>query len=642
MMDLLSAPLSSAVKEGVLLPSAQENIAFYLARADLEEWEKKSIEELVEKEEWTELNDRFYRTLAFGTGGLRGRTIGKVVTEAERGISSALGSPERPAVGTNVMNYFNVGRAVRGMVTYVKKTFPGEQPILVFSHDTRFFSREFGELAAGLVKSMGGKAFLFKEDRSTPELSFAVRFLKAHAGAMITASHNPPHDNGFKAYFADGAQAVEPHASGIIREVLAVTGPLGVEEQAAGGEIVSIGDEVDAAYLDALTGTVLEPEVVAAQASEFRLVFTGIHGTGRRIIPPILRRFGFQFSEVPEQRVGDGRFPTVKSPNPENAEALSMAIEQAEREGADLVAATDPDADRMGVAVRAADGEYILLSGNQIGSVLADYRLSRMKAKGWITEANAKNAAIIKTFVTTDLQKKIAEGYGVKCVETLTGFKYIGEKLYDYEKRAGGREGHSEEAWRKKLLAESTFFVFGGEESYGYLTGDYARDKDANGAVLALAEAAAFARSKGETLLDVLDRLYLDHGFYLERLGTLTFEGADGAASIQKLVQSFKSTPLASLGGRQLERVQNFQDDENIDIDGKVIPRELMLLFHFAGGARMAVRASGTEPKIKFYFFVRADVPSREELASTKVEAKNQLEGFWGEVQKVVTERLAA
>ncbi|GAB4241423.1 MAG: phospho-sugar mutase [Candidatus Methylacidiphilales bacterium] len=632
--------MEMAVAEGKLLPTAAQQVEAYLARPDLAAWEQASLEELIERGEWTELNDRFFRRLAFGTGGLRGRTIARVVTAVEQGTPTPLGRPEHPAAGTNVMNDYNVARAVRGLVAYVRKAFPGERPRLVFSHDTRHFSREFAELAAGLVREMGGMCYLFAEDRSTPELSFAVRHLKAHAGAMITASHNPPHDNGFKVYFSDGAQVVEPVASGIIAEVNAVKGPLGPDDRLEGGGITFLGQELDEAYLQALAGTVLEPEVIRAQAGSLKLVFTGIHGTGTRIAPRVLARFGFDFSEVAAQREGDGRFPTVTSPNPENAEALSMAIAQAKEEGADVVLATDPDADRMGVAVRDRAGEFVLLSGNQIGSLLASYRLERMQAKGWITPENASRAALIKTFVTTDLQKAIATAYGVKCIDTLTGFKYIGAKLRDYEMEAGGRGDCDDATWRHRLLERSTFFVFGGEESYGYLTGDFARDKDANAAVLAFAEAAAFARSQGKTLLDVLDELYLRHGFYLERLGTLTFEGAEGAAKIQRLVQSFKSEPPTSLGGRVLERVQNFQDDPQVDADGKPIPKELMLLFHYAGGARMAVRASGTEPKIKFYFFVRRDVGRSENLPSVKAEAKAELDHFWKEIRALAESRV--
>ncbi|MFQ3670070.1 MAG: phospho-sugar mutase [Verrucomicrobiia bacterium] len=638
-MEAILSAVERAVGEKTLLAVAGENVRRYLDRPDLAEWERASLEELVEGGEWRELNDRFFRTLAFGTGGLRGRTIGRVTTAAERGKPTELGRPEHPAAGTNVMNDFNVGRAVRGLVAYVRKAFPGERPSLVVSHDTRHFSREFAELAADLVREMGGRCYLFGEDRSTPELSFAVRYLRAHAGAMITASHNPPHDNGFKVYFSDGAQVVEPAASGIIAEVNAVRGPLGSEERGEGGEVVTLGAEVDEAYMKALAGTVLEPEVIREQAGGFSLVFTGIHGTGSRIAPEILRRFGFRFSEVESQRVGDGRFPTVTSPNPENAEALERAIAQAREEGAEVVLATDPDADRMGVAIRDRGGEFVLLSGNQIGSLLGSYRLERMRAKGWITDQNAAHAALIKTFVTTDLQKALASAHGVKCIETLTGFKYIGAKLLEYEQAAGGRGDLDDAAWRERLLERSTFFVFGGEESYGYLTGDFARDKDANAAVLALAEAAAFARAEGKTLLEVLDELYLRHGVYLERLGTLTFEGAEGAARIQRLMQSFKAEPPQELGGRALERAVNFEDDPQVDGDGKPIPRELMLLFYFAGGARMAVRASGTEPKIKFYFFVRREVGSAEELPGVKAAAKAELEGFWDEVRRMAEQR---
>lgn len=639
-MNSLETRLEAALASKKILPATLDNIRLIYGLPGAAAWEKASIGELVEGEHWTELDDRFYKTLTFGTGGLRGRTIGKVVTRAETGTPTALGRPEYPAVGTNVMNYFNINRAVQGLVNYLKKSFAGQQPSFVLSHDTRHFSREFAELAASIISGMGGKAYLFAEDRSTPELSFAVRHLKAHGGAMITASHNPPHDNGFKVYFSDGAQIVEPHASGIIQEVLAVKEVFNDSKKVAGGSVVAAGAEVDEAYLEAMSGLVLEPEIIKAQADKLKLVFTNIHGTGIRSVPPILKKFGFRFSVVPAQEKGDGRFPTVKSPNPENGEALALAIEQARKEGADLVLATDPDADRMGVAVRTESGKYELLSGNQIGSIMGAYRLERMFAKGWITQDNASHAAFIKTFVTTDLQKSIAAAHGIKCVDTLTGFKYIGGKLGEYEALAGGRGSLDGKAWREKLLEKSTFFVFGGEESYGYLAGDYARDKDANAAVLVFAEVAAFARSQNRTLVDYLNELYLKYGFYWEKLGTLTFEGAEGAAKIKRLVESYKLQPPAVWGGKKVEKFQNFADDEIYDVDGKRIPSELMLLFYLEGGARVAVRASGTEPKIKFYFFMRGSAGSEGELEKVKAESIAALDALWDFTRADVDKRV--
>ncbi|MEM9400076.1 MAG: phospho-sugar mutase [Verrucomicrobiota bacterium] len=639
-MNMLEKNLAAAVEASHLLKSAAENISFYYSQSGCQQWEKDSIQELLADAQWTELNDRFYKTLAFGTGGLRGRTIGRVVTQIERGQPNEKDRPEFPAVGTNMMNYFSVGRATQGLCHYLKNKFSHEMPKLVISHDTRHFSRDFAELAAKIATELGVNAFLFEADRSTPELSFAVRYLNAHAGIMLTASHNPPHDNGFKAYFQDGGQIVEPHASGIIKEVLAVkSGAVEVvaHEQ---GQVTLVGKELDDAYIEAMHSLVLDERVLREQSDKLKVVFTPIHGTGGRIIPQLLEKYGCKVIPVPSQAEGDGRFPTVKSPNPENAEALSLAIEKAKLEEADLLCATDPDADRMGVAVRNAAGEYEVITGNQIGAILASYRLQCFFDSGVLNESNAAKAVLIKTFVTTDLQKALAESYGVRCVETLTGFKYIGEKMKEYEEAAGGRGDLSSQAWRDKLLQDSSFFVFGGEESYGYSGGDYVRDKDANAAVLMLIEAASYAKSKDMMLLDYLDEIYVKFGFYFEKLGTLTFEGAEGAAKIKKLLQSYKDESPVDFNGKTVLKVQNFADDDYCDVDGKAIPKELMLLFHLKGGARIAVRASGTEPKIKFYFFNKADVVSEKELQGVKANVKTELEALWDFTREDIKKRV--
>ncbi|MDZ4788956.1 MAG: phospho-sugar mutase [Blastochloris sp.] len=639
-MSSIPTALSAASASGKLLASSQENIFFLLDKAGCEDWERASIAELVAEEQWTELNDRFYKTLSFGTGGLRGRSIGRVVTSVERGTQGNSLPPQYPAVGTNSMNAFNISRATQGLVNYLIKHFPGQTPALVLAHDTRYFSRYFAELAVQVATEMGIDAYLFESERSTPELSFAVRHLKAQAGVVITASHNPPHDNGYKAYFQDGAQIVEPHASAIIREVLAVQSGRIANPAAKKGCLQIIGKEVDAAYLDAVSSLVLEPEMIKSQRGKLKIVFTPIHGTGIQSVPALLDRFGFQFSTVPLQVKPDGGFPTVKSPNPENAEALQLAMDQAQVEGADLVMATDPDADRMGVAVRNGRGGFDVMSGNQIGSIMAAYRLERFFAQGILHKGNAEKATLIKTFVTTDLQKALAAHYGVKCVDTLTGFKYIGEKLGDYEALAGGRGAGTEAEWRGRLLAKSTFFVFGGEESYGYSGGDYVRDKDANAAVLMFAEVAAYAAAQGKTLGDYLNEIYVRFGFYSEKLGTLTFEGAEGAAKIKRLLESYRSETPKTWGSYTVEKVLNFAEDTLHDVDGKLIPKELMLMFTLSEGFRVAVRGSGTEPKIKFYFFGRAAVEPAANLEAIKAELKETLDGLWEETQKDVAGRV--
>ncbi len=384
-------------------------------------------------------------------------------------------------------------------------------------------------------------------------------------------------------------------------------------------------------------------------ASGLKIVFTSIHGVGGVITKPMLERLGFRFTVVPEQDAFDGRFPTVKSPNPENAEALAMAISLAGKELADVVMATDPDCDRMGVAIRNAKGEMELLTGNQIGSLIAAYRVRKLIDLGIITAANAANCAIIKTFVTTDLQKAIAAKHGLRCVETLTGFKYIGEKLGKYEAAlpAAARANYrklSEKETRDLRLKHSTYYVAGGEESYGYSAHDFVRDKDGNAAVVMFAEVAAWAKSRGLTIDTLLDEIYAEYGFYWEKNGTLTFEGADGAAKIAKLAASYAKTPPKAMDGAKVTGARDFMAKTFKDVEGDVIPKEKMVMFDLADGRRVAVRPSGTEPKIKFYLFVRRDPKGARfaaaELGAVKTEARASLDALWTWIQADVKQRL--
>jgi len=617
---------------------------------------EESISELVQRGEWEELNDRFYKTLAFGTGGLRGRTIGKVITAAEAGEAQPLDRPERPCIGTNAMNYYNVSRATQGLVGYLKhwraKSGTPGRPKIVVAHDTRHFSREFAELTARVAMENGCDVCLFEGPRSTPQLSFTVRHQDAQGGIVITASHNPPHDNGFKVYFGDGAQVVEPHASGIIARVNAtesdVYDPLPEAEQ---GQLTILGQSLDEAYMERLETLVLDRSLVES-SNDLRVVFTSIHGTGGTIVKPMLDRLGFRYLTVPEQEIPDGRFPSVTSPNPENAEALRLAIELADKERADLVIATDPDCDRMGVAARNRKGQMELFTGNQIGSLMAYYRVKKLVEQGVVTPENAARCVIIKTFVTTDLQKAIAERHGMRCVETLTGFKYIGEKLGKYEAalpadHAARYRSLSESETRRLRLEHSSFYVCGGEESYGYSAADFVRDKDANGAVVVFAEVAAYAKSRGLTLDQLLDEIYAEHGFYSEKNGSLTFEGAEGAAKIQRLVSSYAESPPKDVQGAPVSEIRNFAEQTFTDVEGDPIPKEKMLMIDLADGRRFAVRPSGTEPKIKFYMFGRR-VPgggrkfTESELEEVQQEVKASLDGLWVWIQGDVEARLAA
>ena len=653
-MTDLTERIREAARAGHLLESTYRNIESLLARSR-SPLAHESVGELLAAEAWEELNDRFFKTLAFGTGGLRGRTIGRVVTRAEAGTPQPLGRPEFPCVGTNAMNDFNISRATQGLAAYLHAWFAAEnrtgRPKIAIAYDTRHFSRHFAELTARVASENGVDVILFSHPRSTPELSFAVRHTGADAGIVITASHNPPHDNGFKVYFNDGAQVIEPHAGGIIARVNAVESdayePL---PEAQRGVIREVAEEIDTPYLERLQTLILEPSVIEA-ARSLRIVFTPIHGTGGECICPILERLGFSFSVVASQAQGDGRFPTVKSPNPENAQALSLAIAQAESEGADLVFATDPDCDRMGVAYRDRQGRFALLTGNQIGSLMAWYRTTTLLRQGVLHEGNLQRAVIIKTFVTTDLQKAIAERAGVRCVETLTGFKYIGAKLTKYERALPPaiRERYRtlpEAETRAARLADSTYYIFGGEESYGYSGADFVRDKDANGAVVMFAEVAAHAKANGLTLDALLDEVYAEHGYYQEKSQSLTFEGAEGALKIRRLVDSYAAQPAREIDGTPVSRVTNYATESLSDSEGDPIPREAMLVMELTDGRRVAVRPSGTEPKIKFYLFGRRDPQGRnrlsgEELAAAKTEVAAGLDRLWSELQADVDRRLA-
>lgn len=631
-MTPLSDRLAQALTDGQLLPSAKSNIEALLAGSS-DPLVPAAIGELAEKGEWAELNDRFFKTLAFGTGGLRGRTIGRVVTRAEQGNGGPKGRPEHPCIGTACMNFYNVGRAVRGLVAYVRANPASEtrRPKLIFATDTRHFSPEFARFSAKTSAALGCDAVLFDGPRSTPQLSFAVRELRADAGVVITASHNPSHDNGFKAYFNDGAQIVEPDASGIIAEVNAIADdriePVAENER---GKITILGADHDAIYINRLKSLLLKPSVL--EGLDSRIVFTNLHGTGGHIIVPMLRDLGFDVRTVESQDVQDGRFPTVDSPNPENAPALQAAVDLANECDAEIAIGTDPDGDRLGIAARDRDGGMTLLTGNQIGSLMAWYRLKTCFELGWITHANRSRAVLIKTFVTTELQRAIADSFGVSIVDTLTGFKYIASKLRKYEDaipadRKGDYRSLDEETSRRLRLEFSRFFVFGGEESYGYLGSDVVRDKDANGATLVLAEVAAYAKSEGITIPELMDNLYTEFGYHLEIGKSLVMEGADGASKIQNIANSYSANPPAEIDGSAVTRVRDFANQDIYDQEGDLLPKEKMIFIDLDDGRTFAVRPSGTEPKIKFYLFGRAGPGGV--LAEAKTAVRQGLESLW-------------
>ena len=553
------------------------------------------------------------------------------------------------------MNESNISRATQGLVAYLKESFIREnrsgKPKIAIAYDTRHFSREFAELTAKIAVDLGCDACLFEAPRSTPELSFAVRRTCSHAGIVITASHNPSHDNGYKCFSESGAQVVEPQASGIIAKVNEIITEIYTPVHAsAQGTLYRLGADIDEAYRERLETLVLDPEMVKGQ-NDLRIIFTPIHGTGGVIVKPMFKRLGFECESVPEQDVMDGRFPTVKSPNPENAEALTKAVELAKNTEADLVLATDPDADRMGIAARNSAGELQLFSGNQIGSLIGYYRIKTLIQQGIITKENISHCALIKTFVTTDLQKVIAEKFNLRCVETLTGFKYIGAKLGKYEMALPASiQAHyrdlTEAETRKLRLEHSTYYVFGGEESYGYSAHDFVRDKDANAACVMIAEVAAYAKSRRLTLGGLLDEIYTEFGFYLEKNSALTFEGAEGADKIKRLAESYAKNPPTCLNGIAVTDIKNFGTETIYDVEGDLIPSEAMLMITLAGGSRIAVRPSGTEPKIKFYLFARQEPATGEswsskQLAEIKEKVASALESLWQSVQSDAEKRIA-
>jgi len=650
--DEIAAKIENAMASKQLPAPAADNIRALL-NSDSSEFYCRVISELIAGGHWDELSDRFYKTLEFGTGGLRGRTIGKIVTEAERGNARAAERPQFPCVGTNAMNFANVNRATQGLVAYAKewhaKNKIETRPEIVIAHDTRFFSNEFTELAAKVVGENGCDAYIFDGPRSTPELSFAVRHLNATAGIVITASHNPPHDNGYKVYFADGAQVIEPHASGIIEKVNAIESesyePLPKDRQ---GTVTTLGHEVDEAYMKRLETLIVDRRALSS-AKSLRIVFTPLHGTGAVALKPLLQRLGFNFEVVPEQEKFDPRFSTVKSPNPENAEALALGIELARKTKADIVIATDPDSDRLGVAVRSASGEMKLLSGNQIGSLLAYYRLKKFFDLGILNQENASRAVVIKTFVTTDLQKVISEHFGVRCVETLTGFKYFAAKLENYERalppeiRKKYRQ-LSEEETRAARLTYSSFYVFGSEESYGYSGADFVRDKDGNAGAIMFCEMAAYAKSRGRTLDQLLDEAFAGFGYFEEKNASIYFEGAEGADKIARLLESYANNPPTEIAGSKVVGITDFEKQSIRDVEGDVIPKQKMSIFELEDKTRIAVRGSGTEPKIKYYNFAQRRPHkgkfTEDELAKIKRAVSEQLEKVWGFIEKDAHARL--
>lgn len=626
-MSAPAALLAQLEASGRLSAATLANLRLWVGSGSLPAWAMRAIGELAAAGEWGELEDRFYKGIAFGTGGMRGRTQGKVIPSAERGTPGPLGTPEHAAVGSACLNETNILRATKGLFLHVAES--GRScPRLVVAHDVRHFSRAFAERVASAWIQLGGEAFLFDGPRSTPQLSFTVRYLHADAGVVLTASHNPPHDNGFKCCLATGGQVMPPDDTAIIRRVEAL-GLADVADLAAGPLVAAqpVPTATESAYLDQLVSGILDPETLSRHAP--RVVFTNLHGTGDVMVIPALRRIGVEPIVVEEQREHDPRFPTVRSPNPENPEAFTLALRLATEHSADLILATDPDADRLGAALPLPEGGYRLLNGNEIAALLTEFRLSSLKAAAILPDEGSKAAAVVKSIVTTPLVDAICARHGVSCISTLTGFKWIAGKAERWAARLAERAGPEAPALplrRRAPLAlrHSTLFLLGLEESHGYLADDAVRDKDANAAALLLCEFVATLRARGRTLLDALDALHLIHGAFAEDLLNVTHEGAAGAAAIRRILASWRASPPVSIDGAKVIRITDHGAGRSAprDEEGEALPEEDFLVIDLVDGRRIAVRASGTEPKIKFYAYARADVKDADDLPAARGRAR--------------------
>jgi phosphoglucomutase len=537
---------------------------------------RREVREMLEKDE-KKLIDAFYQDLEFGTGGLRG-------------IMGA---------GTNRMNIYTLGMATQGLSNYIIKECGDSGIKVAIAHDCRNNSRYFAETAADIFSANGFEVFLFESLRPTPELSFAIRQYKCQSGVVITASHNPPEYNGYKAYWNDGGQVVAPHDEAIIEEVRKITSVSQIKFDGKKEKIKILGKETDQLFLNEVLKMSINPDIIRKQ-SDIGIVYTPIHGTGGTVVPQALKMFGFRnIQNVPEQDIVDGNFPTVKSPNPEEPAALSLAIKKAYETGAELVMATDPDADRLGIAVRNKKGEFVLLNGNQTGVLLTHYILSQFKEK----KKYRGNEYIIKTIVTTDLLDRIAEKYNVKCYNVLTGFKFFAELIRKLE----GKEK----------------YIGGGEESYGFLPGDYVRDKDAVASCSLAAEVAAWAKDNGKSLYDQLIDIYLEYGLYKEKLINIVRKGKEGADEIKAMMTNYRNNPPKTINNSRVIKSNDYDTLVSTNcITGEKRKIDLLksdvLQFFLEDGSKISVRPSGTEPKIKFYFSVNTKLVSADKFEETE------------------------
>ncbi|MBL7735149.1 MAG: phospho-sugar mutase [Chitinophagaceae bacterium] len=541
----------------------------------------------LQKENPAELADAFYRNLEFGTGGLRGIM----------------------GVGDNRMNKYTVGMATQGYANYLKQTYPGGVVRVAIAHDCRNNSRSFAEIVAGIMAANGIKAYLFEDLRPTPELSFTIRHLGCQGGVVVTASHNPKEYNGYKAYWNDGGQLVPPHDKNVIREVDKIASINDVKWSGNEQNIIAIGKAVDEEYIRMVKSLSVYPEVIAKR-HDLKIVYTPIHGSGITLVPAVLARYGFtNVAIVEEQAVPDGNFPTVAYPNPEESEAMSIGLKKAKALDADILLGTDPDADRVGIAVKNAAGEWVLLNGNQTAALAFNYMIESRKRKG-IAKSNDMT---VKTIVTTDMIDKIAAAYGIKCYNVLTGFKWIAELI------------------REKEASEN--FVIGGEESYGLMIGSKLRDKDAVAAVAILSEMTAYEKEQGKLLYEKLIDLYVKYGFYKEHLISLTKKGMNGQKEIEQMMEHYRSAPPVSINGSAVTQLldyekrkgRNPQTGEEWNI---ALPKSNVLQFILADGSKISARPSGTEPKIKFYFSVNSPLEKAEDYEQVNKLLDDRIAGI--------------
>lgn len=570
-----------------LLKTVKEKAMLWLSD-QYDEATRAEVKQMLEAEDPTQLIESFYKDLEFGTGGLRG-------------IMGA---------GTNRMNIYTVGAATQGLANYLKEAFPDLPQISVaVGHDVRNNSRKFAEIVANIFSANGIKVYLFDSFRPTPELSFAIRHLGCQSGVNITASHNPKEYNGYKAYWSDGAQIIAPHDVNIINHVNRIKNVSDIKFQGNKELIEIIGDKMDADFLDAIKGLSLSPEI-NKKYHDLKIVYTPIHGTGVKLVPASLRNYGFDnIIHVPEQDIPSGDFPTVASPNPENPPAMAMAIAKAKEVGADLVMASDPDADRIGVVVRESNGEYALINGNQIVMILLYYLMTRNAELGRLTGKEY----IVKTIVTTETIKRIAEANNIKMYDCYTGFKWIASVIRDNE--------------------DTARYLGGGEESYGFLAETFARDKDSVSAISLMAEALAWAKENNMSFLEMLQDIYLKYGFSREEGISVVRPGKTGADEIVAMMKNFRANPQKSLGGSPVVTIKDYSDLNCTDVQtGKVekmdFPTTSNVLQYFtADGSKISIRPSGTEPKIKFYIEVRGTMKSKADYAEAikAAEAKTEM-----------------